>query len=403
MNTYTEMNDALIVEYIKKFGIFPENHEIVSKEIGDGNLNYVFRVRDLNTNETIIVKQALPYLKIAGDGWKLTLDRNRIEYEAMKCQNSVCEGTVPKVYHHDNIYALTVMEDLKNMIILRRGLMGMQKYPNFPKQIGKFMARNLFLTSDFGMGPMEKKKNMKKFISPELCDITERLVFTNPYMDAKDNKINENIKDFVVSEIWNSNKLRIETAKLKTIFMTKSEALLHGDLHTGSIFIDESKSVVFDAEFAFYGPYSYDIGLLFANILLNYVSWEGRMDKSKNEIISYRKYLLDLCTEIWEEFLANLNYLWNNESKDVITEIDRYEEEYIKNLLHETIGFCSCEIMRRIIGMAHVQDLDEIEDLKLRAKAQILGLKIAKKLILTRNEINSFSEFINYIGFQAEK
>ncbi|WP_061994483.1 S-methyl-5-thioribose kinase [Clostridium sp. ATCC 25772] len=397
MKIYKEMNNESIVQYIKELEIFPKNHKLISEEIGDGNLNYVFRVKDVNTNKTIIVKQALPYLKIAGDGWKLTLDRNRIEAEAMKCQNSVCHGYVPKVYHHDDIYALTVMEDLGDMNILRKGLMNMKKYNNFPKQIGKFMARNLFLTSDFGMGPIEKKNNMTKFINPELCDITERLVLTNPYMNADDNVINENIKEFVASEIWDSKELRLETAKLKTIFLTKAEALLHGDLHTGSIFIDDDKSIIFDAEFAFYGPYSYDIGLLFANIILNYVSWEGRVDKPKKEIENYRKYLLELCNEVWKEFLENFDYLWRNESKDITTKIEGTKDEYIKDLLHETIGFCSCEIMRRIIGMAHVPDLDEIEDLKLRAKAQILGIKISKKLILSRNKINNFNEFIKCI------
>lgn len=402
MNGYKEMTNETIVEYIKGLKLFPECHKLSSKEIGDGNLNYVFRVKDETDDKTVIVKQALPYLRVAGDGWKLTLDRNRIEAEAMKCQNQVHPNSVPKVYHHDDVFALTVMEDLGDMSVLRKGLMEMKKYPNFPKQIGKFMARNLFLTSDFGMGPMEKKANASKFISPELCDITERLVLTNPYMDAEDNDINEYIKEFVEKEIWASNDIKLETAKLKTIFMTKGESLLHGDLHTGSIFIDDTKSIVFDTEFAFYGPYGYDIGLLFANIVLNYISWEGRKDKTQEEIREYRKYLLQLCQEIWDEFYKNLDYLWNNESKDVITKAEGYEGYYMKELLHETVGFCCCEVMRRIIGMAHVPDLDAIEDLEDRAKAQIFGLKLSKKLIVERNNMSSFKEFVEIIDRETK-
>lgn len=402
MNGYKEMTNETIIEYIKELKLFPEGHKLSSKEIGDGNLNYVFRVKDDVDGKTVIVKQALPYLRVAGDGWKLTLDRNRIEAEAMKCQNQVHPNSVPKVYHHDDVFALTVMEDLGDMSVLRKGLMEMKKYPNFPKQIGRFMARNLFLTSDFGMGPMEKKSNASKFISPELCDITERLVLTNPYMDAEDNDINEYIKEFVEKEIWASNDIKLETAKLKTIFMTKGESLLHGDLHTGSIFIDDTKSIVFDTEFAFYGPYGYDIGLLFANIVLNYISWEGRKDKTEDEIREYRKYLLELCEEIWDEFYKDLDYLWNNESKDVITKAEGYEGYYMKELLHETVGFCCCEVMRRIIGMAHVPDLDAIEDLKDRAKAQILGLKLSKKLIVERNNMSSFKEFVEIIDRETK-
>lgn len=397
MKTYKVMDTVSIVDYIKSLKIFPDNHELVSKEVGDGNLNYVFRVKDVTNNKTIIVKQALPYLKIAGDGWKLTLDRNRIEAEAMKCQDRVCEKSVPKVYYHDDVYALTVMEDLGNMEILRKGLMQMHRYTYFPEQIGKFMARNLFLTSDYGMGAMEKKKNMAKFISPELCDITERLVLTNPYIDADDNNINEYIKDYVKKEIWSSTQVKSETALLKNLFMTKSEALLHGDLHTGSIFVNNKRTVVFDAEFAFYGPYGYDIGLLFANLILNYVSWDGRTDRSEEDKHHYKKYLLSLSSSIWDEFIKEFHYLWNNESKDVTTKVEGYEKKYVTNLLHETVGFCSCEIMRRIIGMAHVPDLDEIEDPKMRARAQIYGLKIAKQLLLNRGIIDTFDDFIERI------
>lgn len=396
MGNYREMTNESIVSYAKKIKLFPENHNIISEEIGDGNLNYVFRVKDLETDQSFIIKQALPYLRVAGSGWKLTLDRNRIESEAMKLQNQICPGFVPQIYYHSDEMALTVMEDLKDMEILRKGFINMKKYPNFSKQIGKFMARNLFLSSDMGMGPLQKKENISKFISPELCDITERLVLNDPYMDAESNDINEYIKDYV-KNMWENKEIRLETAKLKNIFMTKGEALLHGDLHTGSIFIDTNKCVVFDTEFAFYGPYGYDIGLLFANIILNYVSWEGKVEEDKEKIKEYRKYLLRLSLDIWKEFYKEFHYLWNNESKDIITKVDGYEKYYVENLLHETLGFCACEIMRRIIGMAHVPDLDLIENLEDRGKAQIMGLKIAKDMLLKRNKINGFQSVIDLI------
>ena len=397
MGNYKAMTDKTITQYLKEINIFPKDHNLTGKEVGDGNLNLVFRVKDLDNDKTVIVKQALPYLRIAGDGWKLTVDRNRIEYETLKLQNKVCPGSVPEIYYHSNDYCLTVMEDLGNMEILRKGLMEMKRFPKFPEQIGKFMARNLFLTSDMGMSPMEKKKIVGKFISPELCDITERLVLNDPYMDAESNSINEYIKDYVKSNVWNNKKIWLETAKLKDIFMTKAEALLHGDLHTSSIFINDEKCIVFDCEFAFYGPYGYDIGLLFANFILNYASWEGIDSKSKKDVESYRKYLLESIKNIWNEFINEFNYLWENNSKDIITKVPGYKEYYIKNLLHETAGFCSCEIMRRVIGMAHVPDLDEIKDLKKRADAQLLSLKLGQEILLHRNEIDSIDSFIDLI------
>ncbi len=57
-------------------------------------------------------------------------------------------------------------------------------------------------------------------------------------MNAESNDINPEIMD-EVKNMWGRKDFRLEITKLKNIFMTKAEGLLHGDLHTGSIFITE--------------------------------------------------------------------------------------------------------------------------------------------------------------------
>ena len=52
------------------------------KEVGDGNINFVFIVRG-EMGKTIVVKQALPYIRIAPD-WPLSVDRARIEAAALR-------------------------------------------------------------------------------------------------------------------------------------------------------------------------------------------------------------------------------------------------------------------------------------------------------------------------------
>ncbi|WPC44002.1 S-methyl-5-thioribose kinase [Clostridium sp. JS66] len=398
MSEYKAMTNETSASYVKNLdlGIFNKYADLTAQEIGDGNLNLVFRIKDNISGKSVIMKQALPYLRVAGEGWKLTLDRNRIEAEAMIEQDKACPNSVPKVYYHDDDYALSIVEDLGDMDMLRKGLMDMKKYPKFPKQVGEFLAKNLFYTSDFGIGPIEKKKKVSKFINPELCDITERLVLTDPYMDAKSNDINPYIMEYARS-LWTRKEVLLETAKLKNIFMTKAEALLHGDLHTGSIFITENSMKIFDTEFAFYGPYGYDIGLLIANFILNYISWEGREEKSKLEIEDYRKYLLNSIDEIWDEFKKNFKEIWDKGSREICTKVSGYKDYYIDNLLHETIGFAACELIRRILGMAHVPDLDFIRDLKKRGKAQRLGLFIGETMLLKRNEISDVKGLTSFI------
>ena len=65
-----------------------------------------------------------------------------------------------------------------------------------------------------------------------------------------------------------------EIGWLKWQFMTQAEALLHGDLHTGSVMVKaaavgaERSTKVIDSEFAFYGPIGFDIGALWGNYLI---------------------------------------------------------------------------------------------------------------------------------------
>lgn len=241
MSGYKALNLQEAVEYARNVeGLFDKDAKLVSYEIGDGNLNLVFHIIDEQNDKSIIFKQALPHLRVVGEAWPLTIDRSRIETEAMRTQGKICPGMVPEVYYNDVEMALAIVEDLSYLKIMRFELMKMVKFPKFPELIGKFLARTLFYTSDIAMHPFEKKKLVIKFMNPELCKITEDLIFTHPYYDAKENIINPELMPYLKDVFWKKDDLRLEATKLKEIFMNKSQSLLHGDLHTGSIFIDQN-------------------------------------------------------------------------------------------------------------------------------------------------------------------
>ncbi len=63
--------------------------------------------------------------------------------------------------------------------------------------------------------------------------------------------------------------------------MNNAQALLHGDLHTGSIFVNQDSTKVIDPEFAFYGPMAYDIGALIANLTMNYISTKASLEEGE--------------------------------------------------------------------------------------------------------------------------
>ncbi|WP_010272155.1 S-methyl-5-thioribose kinase [Paenibacillus senegalensis] len=381
------------VDYAKKLpSLFPEDAELDVREIGDGNLNLVFHITDRTSHKSIIMKQALPYAKVVGESWPLTLDRARIESEALKLEHDLCPSLVPYVYAYDEELALTVMEDLSDHVIMRKGLIEGNRYPLFARHIGEFMARTLFYTSDLGMNQQEKKLQQKRFINPELCKITEDLIFDDPYTDSPNNSFNPLIKN-EVEQIWNDQELHLQVADLRKAFLTRGEALLHGDLHTGSIFVTEQSTKVIDPEFAYYGPMGFDIGAIIANLLLNAAGQEGwKADAADKE--AYRSYLTGTVKDIWDEFHNRFTELWNRDVVDRMAQTPGYQERYMSQLLKDTAGFAGCKMVRRIIGLAHVADIDTIPDDEVRAKAERLALQIGTSLIKQHQEIESIEDLL---------
>lgn len=394
--SYRPLTEQEAVAYVKALpNLFAEGTELSSHEIGDGNLNLVFHIRQDSTGKSVIVKQALPYARVVGESWPLTLDRARIESEALRIQYQYVPNLVPQVYHFDADLALTVMEDVSDHVIMRKGLIEGNRYPLFAKHIGRFLAQTLFHTSDIGAHPYEKKALVGTFINPELCKITEDLVFTDPYENAPTNNFNPLIRSDV-ERIWRNVPLKREVAQLKYGFLTRAEALLHGDLHTGSIFVSETSTKVIDPEFAYYGPIGFDIGAVIANLLLNYAAQDGlQTNQDKRE--SYREYLIETVENVWNEFVSQFVQLWHKQAKERSAHVEGFWQDYVNNILQDTAGYAGCKILRRVIGLAGVADLNTIADNETRAEAERLALMIGQALVLERRQIEEATDISDIV------
>ena len=234
------------------------------------------------------------------------------------------------------------MEYLGNIDILRYGLMKKQVYPKLASQIGVYLARELFFTSDFGLNPGAKKALVAAFMNPELCAITERLVFTEPYIDSQSNDISEITLPFV-KKIWEYDRIKVEIDDLRKTFMNSPEALIHGDLHTGSIFVTNKNCKIFDSEFAFYGPIAYDIGLFFANILIDMLYWKFRDLTNLNS--EYEEYQLSVIGNTWNTFSSEFLGLFKSSLTGYMLSKQHFVDKYLNKVLCQSIGFCACEML----------------------------------------------------------
>lgn len=397
-NEYFLMKSQDAAEYAQeKLQQIPwDKATIQAKEIGDGNLNYVFRVFDAKGN-SVIVKHAGEALRISAD-MKVSTDRNRIESEILMLQDKFAKGLVPKIYMYDTVMCACIMEDLSEYQLMRYALMEHKTFPHFAEDITTYMVNTLLRTSDVVMEHKAKKELVKSFINPELCEITEDLVLTEPFNDINGrNKVFAPNAAFVKKELYEDTALHLEVAKIKFDFMNNAQALLHGDLHSGSIFVTQEKTKVFDPEFAFYGPMGYDIGNLVANLIF---AWNNGHAYGKTEFCAW---IVETIEKVMDLFIQKFKASYREYVSDAMAKTKGFMEHYLGTVLADTAAFAGTELIRRTVGMAQVKDITTIADEQKRAYAERVNIITAKKYIMNRQSYDSGADFVKTLHQAIEE
>ncbi|MGB5824391.1 MAG: S-methyl-5-thioribose kinase [Proteocatella sp.] len=401
--TYFLMNDEDIREYAKeKLSMFSKDALLTAKEIGDGNLNYVFRICEEATGKSAIIKQAGGEARISAD-IKLSTDRTRIEAEILKKQGILANGLVPEVYLYDPIMCTCAMEDLYDHTIMRTALMNHETFPKFADHISTFMVNTLLGTTDVCVGHKEKKADVKNYINPELCEISEDLVYTEPFNNIGNrNNVFEPVADFVQKELYEDKALHLEAAKCKFEFMNNSQSLIHGDLHTGSIFVNEKSTKVFDPEFAFYGPMGYDIGNVVANM---YFAWNNGKATIEDETkkTDFTAWVETSVENMIDMFITKYNKFYDENVKDVMAKTPGFKQWYLETIIRDTAAVTGLEMIRRTVGLANVKDITSISDLEKRATAEKICIFAAKEFVLNRENFKCGKDFTKALKDAVEK
>ena len=389
---YRKLNEIDSIKYVRqKMDIFGADEAIKSEEVGNGNINYIYRIVG-EDRSSVILKQADN--KLRSSGRDLDRDRIRIEAEALMLEEKLATGMVPKVYFYDSDMSCIVMEDLSDYEIMRDTLVNYNVWEGFSENITDFLVKTTLPTTDVVLEQIEKKNRVKQFINPEMCDISERLVFSQPFKGHKENKVTLENQKFVEDMLYNDEIINLEVAKLKYEFMTNAQALIHGDLHTGSIFIKEDIIKIFDSEFAFYGPIGYDVGNVIANLFFPYIRLMVLVEDYKSNK-DFELWIRKTIKEVADKFKEkSLNYIEENK-KEKMSQIESFSNWYIDQIMRYTAGVTGLEIIRRIVGSAKVDDIESIKNNEDKAKAERIAVKIAKKFILNRKELIKGKDYLN--------
>lgn len=390
--SHFRLTEKDVIEYVKEtLDIFHKNANLEASEIGDGNINYVFKVRDIDTNKSIVIKQADTLLRSSGR--PLDVDRNRIEAEVLMMEYEFSGGLTPKIYNYDPIMCTIVMEDISDHKNLRLALLDNEIYPKFADHISSFVVNTLLPTTDLVMDSGEKKDRVARYINKDLCKISEDLVFTEPYIDYKGrNVILEENMDFIIENIYKDRKLVLEAGKLKNNFMNNAQALIHGDLHSGSIFLNKESTKVLDPEFAFYGPIGYDLGNVVGNLFFALAN--AYITKGVDEVSEFISWLEEAIVDVVNLSKTKFYALYKEIVTDTMAKEKEYMDWYIDSIFSDTAGSAGLEIIRRVVGDSKVLDITSIEDIESRVKVERILINSAKEFIKNRESIKSGEDYM---------
>ncbi|MEM9806472.1 MAG: S-methyl-5-thioribose kinase [Cyanobacteria bacterium P01_D01_bin.56] len=404
---YKVLDRDVVCDYLRSI---PEVMEVLGSadslevaEIGDGNLNFVYRVTNLNdTSRSVILKQAVPYLRMVGEEWPLGRDRMTYEIRALTVYNQLVPSFVPSIHHADESMSTLIMQCLDNHIILRHGLIAGKQYPDVGCHIGKFLAETLFRTSAFSMDSQARRQLMDRFtLNAELCQLTEEFIFTFPYMEHPSNYSNSLTDQWAQKYLRDNSEYKLNVLKFKELFITKTDALLHADLHTGSFMVNQLESYVIDMEFSFFGPFGFDIGKIMANFWMCATSHLHR--SADHDMVDW---LVDQTFVIWKVFSSQFFKLWDGTTESAMlipgllskTELNDYKRSFMQKLLQETVGFAACCLARRTLGIAGVADIRDIEELEIRSKLEIINLELSMLLMKSHDSVEDINDVATLIS-----
>ncbi|GLK16812.1 methylthioribose kinase [Herbiconiux flava] len=357
------------------------------REVGDGNLNLVFIVEDAG-GASVVLKQSLPHVR-TDPSWPMTRERSAREATVLGEHQRADAEHVPALYDFDHEHFVLAIENLSDHRVWRNELNAGRVHEYAADAIGSYVARTAFATSPLGLDPLEHKALVARAVNPELAQITEDLVFTEPYVDHPHNGVlPANEPD--VAALRADRALRREMGLAKFRFMTTAQSLIHGDLHTGSVFVrpaggfdratDARASVrAFDSEFGFVGPTGFDLGALWANLILAAARAEALGEPDRAELV------LSLPGRLWGAFEREYRALWP-ERLDPRVWGDEVLEQLLAGIRDDAAVFAAAKAIRRIVGFAKASDIETLPPAEREGAARGV-LHAGRSLALTRHGI----------------
>lgn len=394
MANYQIFTPALAEQFANDHSDLFGNHSQLSTELlKESRQNLVFRVKN-QFGRSLIVKQALPYHHAAGPQTPLTVDRARIEAEVLIRQRKLAPDQVVEILHFSPEQSAILMEDLHDHQLLNKALFSGREFALLGQQLAHYLAQSSFHTSDFGQSSPVKREGMLRFANAELNLITEELAFTDPFCHHERNEVRAAFRPYA-QRLWFDEAIKAEVATLKLQFTSQAQALIHGDLHCGSIFVSDIANQcsvkVTDAEFASYGPIAFDLGCLLGSFMAIYGCLPAVIPATAAR---QQQYLRSEIRQLWLHFGEEFLKLAARETRDSALQSSSCQQKFVQQIQQDAIGFAGIEIIRKLVGMEQIRELNQVKSQEARLQVELQLLQFAERLILQYRQFSHIDQVL---------
>lgn len=374
-------------------------------EVGDGNLNFVFIVS--GPAGSLVLKQALPYIRIAPD-WPLAASRAGVEAAALEVHGALAPGRAPALFHFDRARSALAMERVPEpAAVVRPLLVRGAILPGLVGDVAEYCARTLFGTSPLALGPAAWRSLAARFDNPALCELTEKVIFVDPFCGAATNQVKEGDVAAWVAALRSDASAAAASARMLARFASVRQAVLHGDLHTGSVMAlpdGGGRAVVIDPEFAVAGPVGFDVGKFAANLLIAHLAADGRRSSAggphdDDAVDAQQAWLARAVPEFWAAFDARFRALWSAAAAAATpacatppalfgpgapvpdAALAATQDAYMADVYDDAVRFGGGVLLRRVVGIAAVEDFKAIPAPPARAACELRTLRLGRAML----------------------
>ncbi|MEN8185267.1 MAG: phosphotransferase, partial [Myxococcota bacterium] len=271
--TQLRLSEENLAAYLAGIGLIPQGEPIRVERAGDGNINWVRRVQ-LRSGSSWVVKQARPTLERFPE-YRVPTERIVFESRYYQLARPLEPGPscCPGVIHFDERERVLVLEDLGKAERLDAALARGAEVGSAFVALAGFLAAVHRGTAGTDLAGRFPNDAMRRLHGEHIFELPLR----------------EN--DFPLSPALRARSARLATDRGLVVladaayrrYLEPRGALVHGDAQAGNVLLADGGPRLLDAEIAHQGDPAFDLGTLFAHLLLWSVAL-GRPEKARRPI-----------------------------------------------------------------------------------------------------------------------